>query len=164
MDLVVHKYGGSSVADAEKIKNVALRIAHVREEGIRVVAVVSAMGNSTDELIDLAHSVSFSPGPRELDLLLSTGELVACTLLTMALADLGQEAVSLTGSQAGIHTDESYGEARIHQVDTARVTKELESGRTVVVAGFQGITDGQHITTLGRGGSDTTAVALAVLM
>ena len=164
MTLVVHKYGGSSLADAEKIKNVARRIASVRERGVRVVAVVSAMGNSTDELIGLAHSVSFSPHPRELDLLLSTGELVSCTLLTMALADLGQEAVSLTGSQAGIHTDKSYGRARIHQVDTARMAKELEEGRTVVVAGFQGITDGQDITTLGRGGSDTTAVALAAAL
>ena len=164
MTLVVHKYGGSSVADAEKIKNVARRIADVRDRGWSVVAVVSAMGNSTDELIDLAQSVSFNPDPRELDLLLSTGELVSCTLLTMALADLGQEAVSLTGSQAGIHTDTSYGRARIHRVETARMKKELEEGRTVVVAGFQGITDGENVTTLGRGGSDTTAVALAVAL
>ena len=164
MALVVHKYGGSSVADAEKIKNVARRIANVREKGIDVVAVVSAMGNSTDELIDLAHSVSFNPHPRELDLLLSTGELVSSTLLTMALEDLGQEAVSLTGSQAGIHTDTSYGRARIHLVDTARIAKELEKGLTVVVAGFQGITDEHDITTLGRGGSDTTAVALAAAL
>ena len=152
MSLVVHKYGGSSVADAEKIKNVARRIADVRERGTGVVAVVSAMGDSTDELIDLAHSVSFQPHPRELDLLLSTGELVSCTLLTMALADLGEEAVSLTGSQAGIHTDTSYGRARIHRVDTARMSRELEDGRTVVVAGFQGITEDEDITTLGRGG------------
>ena len=164
MALVVHKYGGSSVADAEKIKNVARRIAAVREKGTGVVAVVSAMGDSTDELIDLAHSVSCQPNPRELDLLLSTGELVSCTLLTMALADLGQEAVSLTGSQAGIHTDTSHGRARIHRVDTARMSKELEEGRTVVVAGFQGITEDKDITTLGRGGSDTTAVALAAAL
>ena len=164
MTLVVHKYGGSSVADAEKIKNVARRIADVRDRGWSVVAVVSAMGNSTDELIDLAQSVSFNPDPRELDLLLSTGELVSCTLLTMALSDLGQEAVSLTGSQAGIHTDTSYGRARIHRVETARMKKELEEGRTVVVAGFQGITDGENVTTLGRGGSDTTAVALAAAL
>jgi len=164
MPLVVHKYGGSSVADAEKIKNVARRIADVREKGTGVVAVVSAMGDSTDELIDLAHSVSDQPHPRELDLLLSTGELVSCTLLTMALADLGQEAVSLTGSQAGIHTDTSHGRARIHRVDTARMLKELEEGRTVVVAGFQGITEDEDITTLGRGGSDTTAVALAAAL
>jgi aspartate kinase len=164
MALVVHKYGGSSVADAEKIKNVARRIAAVREKGTGVVAVVSAMGDSTDDLIDLAHSVSGQPHPRELDLLLSTGELVSCTLLTMALADLGQEAVSLTGSQAGIHTDTSHGRARIDRVDTARMLKELQEGRIVVVAGFQGITDDQDITTLGRGGSDTTAVALAAAL
>jgi aspartate kinase len=164
MLLVVHKYGGSSVADAEKIKNVARRIADVRREGTGVVAVVSAMGDSTDDLIDLAHSVSDQPHPRELDLLLSTGELVACTLLTMALGDLGQEAVSLTGSQAGIHTDTSHGRARIHSVDTARMLKELREGRIVVVAGFQGISEDEDITTLGRGGSDTTAVALAAAL
>lgn len=161
MSLVVHKYGGSSVADAGMIQNVARRIAEVRKQGTGVVAVVSAMGDSTDDLLELAHSVSDQPHPRELDLLLSTGELVSCTLLTMALADLGQEAVSLTGSQAGIHTDTSHGRARIYSVDTARIQKELQEGRTVVVAGFQGITEGEDITTLGRGGSDTTAVALA---
>ncbi|MBO20673.1 MAG: aspartate kinase [SAR202 cluster bacterium] len=164
MPLVVHKYGGSSVADAEKIKNVASRISAVQKSGTGVVAVVSAMGDSTDELIDLAHSVSGQPHPREMDLLLSTGELVSCTLLTMALSDLGHEAVSLTGSQAGIHTDTSHGRARIDRVDTARMQKELAEGRIVVVAGFQGITEGEDITTLGRGGSDTTAVALAAAL
>ena len=164
MPLLVHKYGGSSMADAEKIKNVARRIAEVRKNGAGVVAVVSAMGDSTDELIELAHSVSKQPHPRELDLLLSTGELVSCTLLTMALADLRQEAVSLTGSQAGIHTDTSHGRARIDRVDTSRMQKELDEGRIVVVAGFQGITEDEDITTLGRGGSDTTAVALAVAL
>ena len=164
MSLVVHKYGGSSVADAGMIQNVARRIAEVRKQGTGVVAVVSAMGDSTDDLLELAHSVSDQPHPRELDLLLSTGELVSCTLLTMALADLGQEAVSLTGSQAGIHTDTSHGRARIYSVDTARIQKELKEGRTVVVAGFQGITEGEDITTLGRGGSDTTAVALAAAL
>jgi len=164
MSLVVHKYGGSSVADAGMIQNVARRIAEVRKQGTGVVAVVSAMGDSTDDLLELAHSVSDQPHPRELDLLLSTGELVSCTLLTMALADLGQEAVSLTGSQAGIHTDTSHGRARIYSVDTARIQKELQEGRTVVVAGFQGITESEDITTLGRGGSDTTAVALAAAL
>ena len=164
MSLVVHKYGGSSVADAGMLQNVARRIAEVRKQGTGVVAVVSAMGDSTDDLLELAHSVSDQPHPRELDLLLSTGELVSCTLLTMALADLGQEAVSLTGSQAGIHTDTSHGRARIYSVDTARIQKELQEGRTVVVAGFQGITEGEDITTLGRGGSDTTAVALAAAL
>ena len=164
MPLVVHKYGGSSVADAAMILNVARRIAKVRKQGTGVVAVVSAMGDSTDDLLDLAHSVSDQPHPRELDVLLSTGELVSCTLLTMALADLGQKAVSLTGSQAGIHTDTSHGRARIYSVDTARILKELQEGRTVVVAGFQGITEDDDITTLGRGGSDTTAVALAAAL
>lgn len=164
MSLVIHKYGGSSVADAGMIQNVARRIAEVRKQGTGVVAVVSAMGDSTDDLLELAHSVSDQPHPRELDLLLSTGELVSCTLLTMALADLGQEAVSLTGSQAGIHTDTSHGRARIYSVDTARIQKELQEGRIVVVAGFQGITEGEDITTLGRGGSDTTAVALAAAL
>ncbi len=164
MPLVVHKYGGSSVADAQKIQSVARRIADVRKSGTGVVAVVSAMGDSTDELIELAHSVSKQPNPRELDLLLSTGELVSCTLLTMALRDLGQEAVSLTGSQAGIYTDTSHGRARINRVDTARMLKELDEGRIVVVAGFQGITEDEDITTLGRGGSDTTAVALAAAL
>ncbi len=146
------------------IKNVAHRIADVRKKGTGVVAVVSAMGDSTDELIELAHSVSDQPHPRELDLLLSTGELVACTLLTMALSDFGQEAVSLTGPQAGIHTDTSHGRARIHSVDTARMLKELQRSRIVVVAGFQGISEDEDITTLGRGGSDTTAVALAAAL
>ena len=164
MALVVHKYGGSSMGNAEMIRNVARRIAAVSKSGTGVVAVVSAMGDSTDELMELAHSVSGRPHPRELDLLLSTGELVSCTLLTMALADLGHEAVSLTGSQAGIHTDTSHGRARIDRVDTARMRKELEEGRIVVVAGFQGITEGEDVTTLGRGGSDTTAVALAVAL
>ncbi|MQG48234.1 MAG: aspartate kinase [SAR202 cluster bacterium] len=164
MSLVIHKYGGSSVGDAGMIQNVARRIAEVRKQGTGVVAVVSAMGDSTDDLLELAHSVSDQPHPRELDLLLSTGELVSCTLLTMALADLGQEAVSLTGSQAGIHTDTSHGRARIYSVDTARIQKELQEGRIVVVAGFQGITESEDITTLGRGGSDTTAVALAAAL
>ena len=164
MSLVIHKYGGSSVADAGMIQNVARRIAEVRKQGTGVVAVVSAMGDSSDDLLELAHSVSDQPHPRELDLLLSTGELVSCTLLTMALADLGQEAVSLTGSQAGIHTDTSHGRARIYSVDTARIQKELQEGRIVVVAGFQGITESEDITTLGRGGSDTTAVALAAAL
>lgn len=164
MSLVIHKYGGSSVRDAGMIQNVARRIAEVRKQGTGVVAVVSAMGDSTDDLLELAHSVSDQPHPRELDLLLSTGELVSCTLLTMALADLGQEAVSLTGSQAGIHTDTSHGRARIYSVDTARIQKELQEGRIVVVAGFQGITESEDITTLGRGGSDTTAVALAAAL
>ena len=164
MELIVQKYGGTSVEDAKKIMSVAQRIARTKSQGVNVVAVVSAMGQTTDELIGLAHTVSSEPDPRELDLLLSTGELVSSTLLTMALRTLGCDAVSLSGSQAGIHTDTVYGKARIHSIDTARVKVELQHGRLVVVAGFQGITDNQDVTTLGRGGSDTTAVALAAAL
>ncbi len=164
MPLVVQKYGGSSVADAEKILSVARRVSLAKENGTDVVVVVSAMGNTTDNLIDLATSISREPDPRELDLLLSTGELVSCTLLTMALRGLGQEAISLSGPQAGILTDTSHGRARIHRIDTGRMEQELANGRTVVVAGFQGITADDDITTLGRGGSDTTAVALAAAL
>jgi aspartate kinase len=162
--LVVHKYGGSSVADAEKILNVARRITRAKNSGTDIVAVVSAMGNTTDDLIHLAHTISPEPDPRELDLLLSTGELVSCTLLTMALRVMGYDAISLSGSQAGIHTDTMYGKARIHRIDPERIRKELQKGRLVVVAGFQGITEDLDITTLGRGGSDTTAVALAAAL
>ena len=164
MAVVVQKYGGSSVADAALIAGVARRIGRARDGGAQVVAVVSAMGDSTDALIALAHSVSPNPHARELDLLLSTGELVSCTLLTMALRELGYAAISLSGPQAGIHTDASYGQARIHRVETERIHRELRQGRIVVVAGFQGITEAADITTLGRGGSDTTAVALAAAL
>ena len=164
MSLVVQKYGGSSVADADKIKNVAQRIKRARDNDKDVVAVVSAMGNTTDELIELAYSISTNPDPRELDLLLSTGELVSCTLLAMAMRAEGYNAVSLSGFQAGIWTDTSYGNARISRVDTARLQKELSEGNLVIVAGFQGMTDEMDVTTLGRGGSDTTAVALAVAL
>ena len=164
MSLVVHKYGGSSVANAERILNVAGRIGRVKDSGVDIVAVVSAMGDTTDDLITLAHTVAAEPEPRELDLLLSTGELVSCTLLTMALRSLGYEAISLSGYQAGIRTDTMYGRARIHSVESDRIKAELDQGRVVVVAGFQGITEGLDITTLGRGGSDTTAVALAAVL
>ena len=164
MALIVQKYGGSSVGDAERIISVAGRIAKAKNAGDRIVAVVSAMADTTDELIHLAHSVSQDPDPRELDLLLSTGELVSCTLMTMALRALGHDAVSLSGFQAGIHTDTMYGKARISRIDTARVMGELERGRFVVVAGFQGISEDHDVTTLGRGGSDTTAVALAAAL
>ncbi len=164
MSLVVQKYGGSSVADAQKILHVAHRIGRAKDSGADVVAVVSAMGETTDDLIRLARTVSKEPDPRELDLLLSTGELVACTLLTMALRELGYQAISLSGSQAGIHTDTVYGKARIHRIDTGRVKLELQKGQLVIVAGFQGITEDQDVTTLGRGGSDTTAVALAAAL
>ena len=164
MALLVHKYGGSSVADAEKIKRVAERVINAKISGNNVVVVVSAMGDSTDELIDLAHTVSTDPEPREMDLLLSTGELVSCTLLSMAIKSMGHDSVSLTGNQAGIVTDTMYGHARISRVDSDRIRDELEKGQITVVAGFQGMTEGQDITTLGRGGSDTTAVALAAAL
>jgi len=161
MALIVQKYGGSSVADGEKIKSVARRIAKIKDEGNEVVVVVSAMGDTTDELINLAHQVSEQPSDRELDLLLSTGEVVSSTLLAMALDSLGYKAVSLSGVQAGIQTDSSYSRARILRVDPKRIVNELEKGNIVIVAGFQGVTQEMDIATLGRGGSDTTAVALA---
>ena len=164
MGLFVHKYGGSSVADAGKIVNVVKRIAGVHDAGHQVVTVVSAMGDTTDELIDLARTVAAEPDPRELDLLLSTGELVSITLLSMALRSLGYDAISLSGPQAGIRTDNAYGRARISEVDPARLQHELSRGRLVIVAGFQGLTPDEDITTLGRGGSDTTAVALAAAL
>ena len=161
MALIVQKYGGSSVADGERIRSVARRVAKAKDEGNQVVVVVSAMGDTTDDLIKLAHQVSEQPKERELDLLLSTGELVSCTLLAMALGDLGYRAVSLSGAQAGIQTDASYSRARIFRVDPKRIISELEKDNIVIVAGFQGVTEDMDITTLGRGGSDTTAVALA---
>jgi aspartate kinase len=162
MALIVQKYGGSSVADAERIKNVARRIARTKEAGNRVVVVVSAMGDTTDALIKLANQVTSRPQERELDVLLHTGELVSSTLLAMALKDMGHEAISLSGAQAGIRTDATYSRARITRIDPKRVVRELERERIVIVAGFQGITDEMDVTTLGRGGSDTSAVALAV--
>ena len=161
MALLVQKYGGSSVADAERIRNVARRVAKAKNEGNQVVVVVSAMGHTTDNLIKLAYQVNEQPGDRELDVLLSTGEIISSTLLALALESLGYKAVSLTGAQAGIQTDSSYSRARILRVDTKRVVSELEKGNIVIVAGFQGVTPEMDITTLGRGGSDTTAVALA---
>jgi aspartate kinase len=163
MAIVVQKYGGSSVADAEKIKNVAKRITAAKDKGDDVVAVVSAMGDTTDELVKLAYQVTDQPSEREFDVLLSTGEIVSSTLLAMALRAMGYEAISLSGAQAGIRTDAVYSRARIVGVDPERIVKELDRGRIVIVAGFQGITEEEmDTTTLGRGGSDTTAVALAV--
>ena len=164
MPLVVQKYGGSSLADAEMINSVARRIGRTKDSGMEVVAVVSAMGDTTDELVELASEVSKEPDPRELDLLLSTGELVSCTLLAMAVRSLGYAAISLSGSQAGIWTDTTHGKARIARIDTARVEKELKEGKLVIVAGFQGVSEDMDTTTLGRGGSDTTAVALAAAL
>ena len=161
MALIVQKYGGSSVADADRINNVARRIAQAKDKGDQVVVVVSAMGDTTDELINLAYQVSEQPDNRELDVLLSTGEIVSSTLLAMALHRMGYQAISLSGAQAGIQTDATYSRARILKVEAKRVVKELEKGNIVIVAGFQGITGEMDITTLGRGGSDTAAVALA---
>ena len=161
MALRVQKYGGSSLADAAQIKRVAQRIGSDQDKGDQIVAVVSAMGDTTDKLIDLAHQVAQRPHERELDLLLSTGELVSCTLMTMALRANGYKAIALTGAQAGIRTDTTYGKAQIASIDPKRMHAELQEGNIVIVAGFQGITEDMDTTTLGRGGSDTTAVALA---
>jgi len=161
MALIVQKYGGSSVADAEKIMNVARRIAATRDEGNDVVVAVSAMGKTTDNLIGLAYQVNEHPNGRELDALLSTGELVSSTLLAMALGAMGCQAISLSGAQAGIRTDSAHRRARILKIESKRIVKELEKGNVVIVAGFQGITEEMDVTTLGRGASDTTAVALA---
>ena len=161
MTIIIQKYGGSSLATPELIKNVAKRIATVHTSGNKVVATVSAMGNSTDELLSLASKVAERPNPRELDVLLSTGELQSCSLVAMALKELGKKSVSLSGAQAGIQTDSSYGKAKIWSLDSERIENELERGNIVVVAGFQGITRGMDTTTMGRGASDLTAVALA---
>ncbi|MGI5836900.1 MAG: aspartate kinase [Chloroflexota bacterium] len=164
MALIAQKYGGSSVATAERILAVAKRIVATKEAGNSVVVVVSAMGKTTDELIRLAHQVAPEPDERELDLLMSTGETVSATLMAMALRGMGHDAISLTAGQAGIHTDSLHGRARIKAVDVDRLRRELDAGKIVIVTGFQGITDQFDITTLGRGGSDTTAVALAVAL
>ncbi len=159
------KFGGSSVADAQKITNVARRIAAAREGGDDVVAVVSARGKTTDGLVALAHEISDTPDPREMDMLLSTGERISCALMAMALHDLGHEASSFTGSQAGILTDDSHTKAKIVEIRAERLRAALDDGKIVLVAGFQGMSENaRNVTTLGRGGSDTTAVALAAAL
>jgi aspartate kinase len=162
--VIVQKYGGSSLATAEHIQNVAARIQVRKDDGVDVIVVVSAMGDSTDDLIALSEAVTngHSPDAREMDTLLSTGELVSSTLMAMALKERGYAAISLSGIQAGIKTDMVHGSARIADIKTDRIRKELDRGRIVIVAGFQGLAESGDITTLGRGGSDTTAVALAV--
>jgi len=162
--LVVQKYGGSSVANAERIRKIARRVAGVRAEGHHIVVAVSAMGDTTDELVSLVKEITDSPTDREMDVILSTGEQVSIALLAMAIKDLGEPVISLTGAQAGIKTDSAHTKARIMNIDTTRIQEELAQGKIVVVAGFQGIDDVNNITTLGRGGSDTTAVALAVAL
>jgi aspartate kinase len=164
METVVMKFGGTSVADAERIKRAAQRIVAAREEGKRVVAVLSARGKTTDELVAMAHEVSERPHPREMDMLLSTGERISCALAAMVINDLGYEAISLTGSQAGIVTDTSHTKARILDVRADRIRNALDEGKVVLVAGFQGVSTAADVTTLGRGGSDTTAVALAAAL
>ena len=165
MALIVQKYGGSSVADAESIKRVAKRIVETRKAGNDVVVAVSAMGDTTDELIDLAHEVTPLPDPREMDMLLTTGERISMALLAMAIKSMGVEARSYTGSQAGMMTDARHGAARIVDVTPTRLREALDEGAIVIVAGFQGFNrDTKDITTLGRGGSDTTAVALAAAL
>jgi aspartate kinase len=162
---VVMKFGGTSVADSDKLKRVARRLVAAREDGTRVVAVLSAMGSTTDELLDLAHQMSQLPAPRELDMLISVGERISCALAAMAIQDLGHEAISLTGSQAGIVTDTVHGKAKIVDVRARRIHEALDRGSIVLVAGFQGVSaDSADVTTLGRGGSDTTAVALAAAL
>lgn len=164
MGRIVQKYGGSSVATIEKIIRVAERIKRTAKEGHEMVVVVSAMGDTTDELLGMAKSISLNPDKRELDMLLTTGEQVSSALLAMALRETGEKAVSLTGWQAGIRTESVHGNARILQIDTKRIEKELAKGKIVVVTGFQGVTEAGEITALGRGGSDTTAVALAAAL
>ncbi|MEN2445902.1 aspartate kinase [Bacillus aerius] len=164
MGLIVQKFGGTSVGSTEKIRNAAERVIAEREAGNDVVVVVSAMGKSTDVLVDLAKELTDDPSKREMDMLLTTGEQVTISLLAMALQAKGYDAISFTGWQAGMKTEKVHGNARIVDIDEARIKEELSTGKVVVVAGFQGIADDLHITTLGRGGSDTTAVALAAAL
>ena len=163
-ETIVMKFGGSSVADADRIKAAARRIVARREAGYRVVAVLSARGDTTDELLEMASEVTQTPDPREMDMLLSTGERISCALAAMAIRDLGHAAISLTGSQAGIVTDTSHTRARILDVKADRIQQALDEGNITLVAGFQGVSTAKDVTTLGRGGSDTTAVAVAAAL
>lgn len=164
MGLIVQKFGGTSVGSVERIRNAAARIADEKQNGNEVVVVVSAMGKTTDQLVNMANEISSSPSKREMDMLLSTGEQVTIALLTMALLQNGIDAVSYTGWQAGISTESIHGNARILDIETSKLKADLNEGKVVVVAGFQGVTENGEITTLGRGGSDTTAVALAAAL
>jgi len=164
MRIIVQKFGGSSVANVERIKAVARRVAAYRKKGWRLVVVVSALGDTTDELVELAEQIADVPPAREMDMLLSTGEQISCALLAMAIDKLGYKSISFTGGQVGIRTDTSHTKAKIVGIDAARILRALREGRVVIVAGFQGINEHLDITTLGRGGSDLTAVALAVAL
>ena len=161
MPIIVQKYGGTSVGDTEHVKKVARRLVAAQSDGYQVVAVVSAMGDTTDKLLAMAHDISAEPPERELDMLLSTGERVSVALLAMAIHELGRTAISLSGNQAGIQTNTVHTKARIIGIETRRLTEELDDGKIVLVAGFQGVSPEEDVTTLGRGGSDATAVALA---
>src|SRR5437660_5901568 len=163
MPLVVQKFGGSSVATAERIMAAARRALRARQAGNQVIVVVSARGDTTDELIDLAREINETPPAREMDMLLSTGEQISIALMAMAIQALGEKAISFTGAQVGIVTDSSHTKARIKSINTQRLREALDTGHIVIVAGFQGTDDVGNITTLGRGGSDTTAVALAAV-
>ncbi|MBE7030528.1 MAG: aspartate kinase [Ruminococcaceae bacterium] len=164
MGLIVQKFGGSSVADAQRVMNVAQRVLDTYKQGNSVVVVVSAQGDTTDDLIEKAKEINPKASKREMDMLLSTGEQISISLLAMAIQKLGGNAVSLTGWQAGMHTDSNYGTSRIHKIMSERLKKELDAGNIVIVAGFQGINKYDDITTLGRGGSDTSAVAIAAAL
>ncbi|MCJ7839824.1 aspartate kinase [Lederbergia sp. NSJ-179] len=164
METIVIKFGGSSLSTTEKIKNAAERIVRIKQQGKKVVAVVSAMGKTTDQLVELAGQINANPAKREMDMLLTTGEQMSISLLSMALADKGVDAISLTGWQAGIVTENIHSNARILDVKTTVLKQKLDEGKVVVAAGFQGVTEEGEITTLGRGGSDTTAVAIAAIL
>ncbi|MGZ4106694.1 MAG: aspartate kinase [Tumebacillaceae bacterium] len=164
MALIVQKFGGSSVANVERIQRVARRVTDTVQAGNSVVVVVSAMGDTTDDLIELARQLSPNPSAREMDMLMTTGEQISIALLAMAVQTLGQPSISFTGGQAGISTEPIHGKARIAGIDPSRIHGELQAGKVVIVAGFQGTSDDGSITTLGRGGSDTTAVALAAAL
>lgn len=164
MGLIVQKFGGTSVANAERIRAAAKRIVETYKAGNQVIVVVSARGQTTDELIELAYEITDKPSTREMDMLMSTGEQISIALVAMAIHALGYPAVSFTGGQVGIVTDSYHTKARIRNINAQRIKKELDNGTIVIVAGFQGIDANENITTLGRGGSDTTAVALAAIM
>jgi len=162
--IIVQKFGGSSVANVDRIRAVAKRILEAKTRNTDIAVVVSALGDTTDELIELAQNISLAPPEREMDMLMSTGEQISCALLAMAIKALGHDAISFTGGQVGIRTDRSHTKARIETIDARRIKKAFEQNKIVIVAGFQGITREQEITTLGRGGSDLTAVALAIAL
>ena len=161
MSIIVQKYGGTSMGTIDRIKNVARRIIKKREDGNQMVVVVSAMGKSTDELVKMAYSISDAPPRRELDMLLATGEQVSISMLSMALNAMGYDAISFTGPQVGVHTMGHHGKSRIMDIETRKIEDALNDGKIVIIAGFQGVNENDDITTLGRGGSDTSAVALS---